>query len=129
MDSLVVSMIENNKQLKKIERACIDPYYYDSVLKLLNRIFDKNCKSILMIRNITTIKLSEKILRKYNKIMIKYNKNELFNFDYDDYESVFGDVSLATHIVVKIVNNMIGPLNFKIVKTSNNKLYINECSE
>lgn len=95
--------------------------YYKSVLKLLNKIFDNESKTILSIKPNKAI-ITPQILKFYNKIIDKFELNKpLFDIDNFDDEYIYTDNDIE-YIVERICNNLLNKLDYKLTSYKyNNK--------
>jgi len=87
--------------------------YYKSVLKLLNKIFDNESKTILSIKTNKAV-ITPQILKFYNKIVDKFNLNKpLFDIDNFDVEYIFTENDIE-YIVERICNNLLNKIDYKL---------------
>ena len=95
--------------------------YYKSVLKLLNKIFDNESKTILSIKTHNAV-ITPEILKFYNKIVDKFDLNKpLFDINNFDVEYIFTENDIET-IVEKICNYLLNKIDYKLTSYKyNNK--------
>lgn len=95
--------------------------YYKSVLKLLNKIFDNESKTILSIKTHKAV-ITPQILKFYNKIIDKFELNKpLFDIDNFDDEYIYTNNDIE-YIVERICNNLLNKINYKLTSYKyNNK--------
>ena len=95
--------------------------YYKSVLKLLNKVFDNESKTILSIKTHKAV-ITPQILKFYNKIVDKFELNKpLFDIDNFDDEYYFSDNDIE-YIVERICNNLLNKIDYKLTSYKyNNK--------
>ena len=95
--------------------------YYKSVLKLLNKIFDNESKTILSIKPNKAI-ITPQILKFYNKIIDKFELNKpLFDIDNFDDEYIYTNNDIEYN-VERICNNLLNKINYKLTSYKyNNK--------
>ena len=101
LNDIVLTNLEKNKK------------YYNSVLKLLNKIFNTDARTFLKI-NIVTITINIEILKFYNKIIDKFNINKpLFDLDNLDIDNL-NDYENIVYIIENICNNLLEKLDYKL---------------
>ena len=95
--------------------------YYKSVLKLLNKIFDNESKTILSIKTHKAV-ITPQILKFYNKIVDKFDLNKpLFDIHNFDDEYIYSDNDIE-YIVERICNNLLNKIDYKLTSYKyNNK--------
>lgn len=118
---MALNIINETKQILEESVSKYNEYvakYYNDVLKLLNIIFNDNAKSILKIK-LKKITISDNILEQYNNIIINYNINkdmiDVSNFNIAN----FTDIMDFINIGIKISNNLLEKLNYKILIINN----------
>jgi hypothetical protein len=125
MESIhIKNVIDCNKIIINSEKIIKqDNDYYNDVLTFLNLIFTTNSDSILKLK-ISKIALNPSILSYYNDL------NELYNlkknsFDIEKYDfNLNHEFDEILQIILILVNNVLEKLNYKLIKTTNNKLFI-----
>ena len=101
LNDIILTNLEKNKK------------YYNSVLKLLNKIFNTDARTFLKI-NIVTITINIEILKFYNKIINKFNINKpLFDIDNLDIDNL-NDYENIVYIIENICNNLLERLDYKL---------------
>lgn len=98
--------------------------YYKNVLKLLNKIFNNESKTILSIKPNKAI-ITPEILKFYNKLVNKFDLNKpLFDIDNFDVEYNFTEKDIE-YIILRICNNLLNKIDYKLTsyKYNNNKKY------
>ena len=106
---------ETNKNLNDIILTTLEKNkkYYNSVLKLLTKIFNTDARTFLKI-NIVTITINIEILKFYNKIINKFNINKpLFDIDNLDIDNL-NDYENIVYIIENICNNLLERLDYKL---------------